>query len=54
MSINDNARCTKELPWDRKTVPVLHVDARADDEDPEGSLMKCPNCGFAWSIGRDV
>ncbi len=54
MPTRDRARCTKEFPWDGKTMPVLHVDARADEEDPEGSFMKCPNCNLTWSIGRDV
>lgn len=42
---HDKSRCTKEHPWDKATVPVLHVDARfvGDTE-----LMECPNCGNTW------
>jgi uncharacterized protein YbaR (Trm112 family) len=46
-------RCTKETPWDKKTLPVLHVDAKFS-EDSDSDILVCPNCGHAWSLGPDV
>jgi hypothetical protein len=48
-----NARCTKEAPWDKKTTPVLHVDAKFS-EDSDSDILVCPNCGYSWSLGPDV
>jgi hypothetical protein len=45
-------KCTKDLPWDGKTLPVLHVDA--DFLEDFNDLLRCPNCGHQWSIGPDV
>lgn len=51
----DRSRCTKANPWDKVTIPVLHVDARAVGDT---ELMECPNCGFIWSMqelrGREM
>jgi hypothetical protein len=47
------ARCTKEAPWDKKTTPVLHVDAKFS-EDSDSDILVCPNCGYSWSLGPDV
>lgn len=43
--------CTKETPWDKVTLPVIHEDAKfvGDTE-----LLLCPNCEYCWSIGPDV
>lgn len=46
-------RCTKETPWDKKTLPVLHVDAKFSD-DSDSDIFVCPNCGYSWSLGPDV
>lgn len=43
----DKSRCTKAHPWDKATVPVLHVDAQFVDDT---GLMECPNCGHIWSV----
>lgn len=43
--------CTKEQPWDRKTLPIIHVDG---DFVGDTDALKCPNCGHIWSLGPDV
>jgi len=43
--------CTKEHHWDKKTLPVIHVDADFVDDT---NLLNCPNCGHTWSLGPDV
>lgn len=43
--------CTKDSPWDKKTLPVIHVDADFVDDS---NFLKCPNCGHSWSLGPDV
>jgi hypothetical protein len=47
----EKVTCTKDRPWDGKTLPVMHVDA--DFMDDTGTF-KCPNCGYIWSLGPDV
>ena len=44
-------QCTKENPWDKKTLPVLHVDG---DFVGDTDWLHCPNCGHSWSMGPDV
>lgn len=44
--------CTKDRPWDKKTLPVHHVDA--DYINDETETLRCPNCGHLWSLGPDV
>lgn len=51
MTLENQLRCTKEAPWDKRTLPVLHVDA---DFFEDSDLLVCPNCGHSWSIGPDV
>ena len=47
----DGVVCTKEHPWDKKTLPVTHSEADfVDDTD----MLACPNCGYNWSLGPDV
>ena len=48
----ESIACTKEHPWDKKTLPVMHVNA--DYVDDETELLGCPNCGYTWSLGPDV
>ena len=45
------AVCTKGAPWDKKTLPVTHADAKFVDDS---GLLECPNCGHCWSLGPDV
>jgi hypothetical protein len=45
------ARCTKEKPWDKKTLPVLHVDGDFLDDL---EILHCPNCDHYWSLGPDL
>jgi transcription elongation factor Elf1 len=45
--------CTKDSPWDKKTIPVHHVDGDFTDDD-FGRFLSCPNCGHNWDIGPDV
>jgi hypothetical protein len=45
-------KCTKESPWDGRTLPVMHVDG--DFLEDFNDLLRCPNCGYQWSIGPDV
>jgi DNA-directed RNA polymerase subunit M/transcription elongation factor TFIIS len=47
------ATCTKDHPWDKKTLPVIHVDAKFTDDDM-GRFLHCPNCGHLWDIGPDL
>lgn len=44
--------CTKDSPWDKKTIPVHHVDG--DFLGDSDRLLHCPNCGHNWDIGPDV
>jgi hypothetical protein len=48
---DNRAKCTKEQPWDGKTLPVLHVEA--DFIDDSNTLL-CPVCKYCWSLGPDV
>jgi hypothetical protein len=47
----ESIACTKDHPWDRKTLPIIHMDADFIDDE---NLLKCPNCGHCWSLGPDI
>ena len=50
-SKKEPVHCTKEHPWDNKTLPVVHDDAKFVDDT---QLLLCPICGYCWSLGPDV
>jgi hypothetical protein len=43
--------CTKENPWDNRSLPVLHIDGDFVDDT---NILVCPNCGHSWSLGPDI
>lgn len=49
--ISEEVDCTKERPWNGRTLPVMHVDADLVDDN---RIFGCPNCGYHWDIGPDV
>lgn len=44
-------KCTRERPWDKKTLPVEHTDAQFVGDT---QMLECPHCGHCWSLGPDV
>jgi hypothetical protein len=48
----ESIACTKGHPWDKKTLPVIHMDA--DYINDETETLSCPNCRHIWSLGPDI
>jgi len=45
--------CTKETPWDGKTIPVLHKEGDFGDWPLENWII-CPVCNGQFYLGPDV
>lgn len=43
--------CAPEKPWDKKTMPILHVEG---DFVGDTEMLQCPVCGHTWSLGPDI